>query len=140
MCFDQRWLRATCRSGAQAFSHRSHRGSVGASLFIGRSGRLCSFRAALGITEVILRRVSTRRPDGRTHRRAIARAPRHHCRPHASCTEAAWLGMLNRYVLLGPIQENANDADWRNSTPSGEQVALPVAKQLDLGPTRDLVA
>ena len=36
--------------------------------------------------------------------------------------------MLNRYVLLGPIQENANDADWRNSTPSGEQVRLPLPR------------
>jgi hypothetical protein len=31
--------------------------------------------------------------------------------------------MLNRSVLPGPIQENANDADWRNPTPSGEQLA-----------------
>ena len=54
-CFDQRWLRTTFRSGAQArlFSHRSHRGSAAELPCSSACQADCAGFAALGITEVI---------------------------------------------------------------------------------------
>jgi hypothetical protein len=70
--------------------------------------------AALGIAEVIVRRAS---PAGlmqkcaAEHRSGAARALASLAiARRASWLGPAWLGALNRYVHLRPMQENRNDA------------------------------